>query len=253
MTDESPSNTIQAPEEHVLLEDSASLDGHSSQSMPEASASTTAAPLLSNTATSHVPESFGVEPATHNLDVNETLNDIPTSVPLLADVREGTSEATQENNGEAPLAHPSASESPLTRVGNDNGSTPVMPKTIQPDAVEERVLEEKDPLGVVEGDVTERTQTHDNMKVVEDEDEDTISKDLKSPGFHKNSPSMHQRDDSTDVGLMRGSPQPWDLVDPPDTNGRGEFYSTGGPKAYGSAPNKPCVANPSSPSIIYLT
>jgi len=242
MTDESPSHTIQAPEKHVHLEDAP--NGPSSQSMPVASVSTTAGPLLSDTVADHVPEapSSSVELAKHSSDLNEILNDTTTAAPSSAQIPGGTNEATHENS-KPSLAYPSTSDSPLTKVGNDNGSTQAMPKTIEPETEDEReVLEEKDPLGVVERDVTERNHT------AEREDEDTVAKDLKSPlksGSHKNSPPMHQRDDSTDVGLAR-SPQPWDLVEPPETNGRAEFYSPGGPKAYGSTPNKPRPSIPHS-------
>jgi hypothetical protein len=247
MTDESPSHTIQAPEKHVHLEDTP--NGPSSQSMPVASVSTTASPLLSDTAANHVPEasSSNAELPKHNSDLDETLNETTAAAPPFAHIRESTSETTPGSN-ETPLVAP---DSTLTKVGNDNVSTQAMPMTVEPEAEAEReVVEEKDPLGVVEGDVIERTQIHNTADTAEDEDEDTVAQDLKSPitsGSHKNSPPMHERDDSTDVGLIR-SPQPWDLVDPPETNGRAEFYSSEGPKAYGSTPNKPCVVNTFPPS-----
>lgn len=244
MTDESPSHTMPSPEAHVHLEDSASPDAPSSHPTLTASASAVILSVPSDPATSLVPEasSSGASFAGHNLDLNRTVNETTNPITSLAEARDGSNEATQEMNGEASLGDASAPNPPLAGVRLNEGGTHATPRIIEPEEVEERedMLGKNDPLGAVEAGA----QVYDTTKMVEDKDVDTTSKNPISPitaGSHKNSPPTHQRDDSTNVGLRRGSPQPWDLVDPPETNGREELFSTGGPKVYGSPPDKSSV------------
>jgi hypothetical protein len=223
--------------------------------MPYTPSSTTShARLAADTATqiSAIPEPSEVSHADPN---SEQIEAGPSSLPergaignMLQDgSNAGVDEKDEEERTPQSILPPSP---PLTRVGTNDSKRSKRHSHTSPE------VEEVEETGVgwhpliLERTDSRRENGHQTQESAVDEEEDIAGEPVV---FANDEKSSSRRSRHLHLNIQPPSPQPWDLVDPPETNGlKPEYFSTIGSQKFSTLQSKATSRPPIPQSSFYF-